>query len=111
MSRYDFVGIHPETRVTIGWDRPLQTFFVQVMKTTRPPSAAADEDADGDTILWIGTVRRELPYAADAIRIARAHAELPSDMGVTLEMDRLRTTGDCDGPAQRTARAFLSGCD
>jgi hypothetical protein len=111
MSRYDFVGIHPETRVTIGWDRPLQTFFVQVMKTTRLPSAAAAEDTDDHTILWIGTNFRELPCAADAIRVARAHAVLPADIGATLEMDRLRTIGDCDGPAQHAARPFLSGGD
>jgi hypothetical protein len=110
MSRYDFAGTHPETRVTIGWDRPLQTFFVQVTKTTRLPSAAAAAD-DDHMILWIGTNCRELPCAADAIGIAGAHAVLPTDIGATLEMDRLRTIGDCDGPAQHAARPFLSGGD
>lgn len=114
MSRYDFTGIAPQSRVTIGWDRPLRTYFVQVMQTSPPFEAdAGDADEQGDerTIVWIGTAPRELPYATDAIRIARAHAELPPDIGITLEMDRLRTIGESDGPAQRDARPFLSGDD
>ncbi len=114
MSRYDFAGIDPDTRVTVGWDRPLHTFFVQVIQTTPPASATSDDDSDNEderTILWIGTAMRELPYAADAIRIARAHAVLPPDIGGTLEMDRLRSAGDSDGPAQRAARPFLSDGD
>ncbi len=51
------------------------------------------------------------PYAADAIRIARAHAVLPPDIGGTLEMDRLRSAGDSDALAQRAARPFLSDGD
>ena len=34
MSRHQFPGIEPGTSVSIGWDRPLGTFFVQVL---RPP--------------------------------------------------------------------------
>lgn len=59
--------------------------------------------------MWVGTTMGETPYAAEAIRVARAHAVLPSDIGATLEMDRLRTAGDRDGPAQQEVQRFLSG--
>ncbi len=110
MSRYDFPGIVPETSLAIGWDRPLQTFFVHVTTTGTVPDIPDDGEVNDDrTILWLGTKPRELPYAADAIRIAKPFAVLPKDLGQTLEVDRLRTAGDSDGPAQRDTRPFLSG--
>ena len=108
MSRHEYAGTAADTRVTIGWNRPLATFFVQVIRVEQP---APDADADTETdlvILWVGTALAELPYAADAIRIAKAHAQLPADIGRTLELDRLRTVGEADGPAQHASRTLLS---
>ena len=101
MSRYDFAARDGVSVVTIGWDRPLATFFVQVsLKTV---SGLGD---DTTVPLWRGTSRGELPTAAAAIEIAAPYADLPTPLGAILEMDRLRSLGEVDGPAQQAARPF-----
>lgn len=101
MSRHSFPGKAGATEVAIGWDRPLATFFVQVLA---PHPVLADEET---TILWQGTAIGELPTAASAIRIAQPYADLPETLGATLETDRLRTVATHDGPAQTTAKRFI----
>ncbi|MES3093439.1 hypothetical protein O6027_17545 [Sphingomonas aerolata] len=100
MSRHTFTG-NAGTTVAIGWDRPLATFFVQVL---RPHPTMESED---DMVEWQGTEPEELPTAASAIEIAARYASLPDDLGATLETDRLKTLGSADGRAQRTVRPFL----
>lgn len=94
MSRHVFTGLQGENTVAIGWDRPLETFFVQVM---RPHPEMEGED---DVLFWKGTDLRELPTAADAIAAARPWAILPTDLGATLETDRMKTLGKSDGEHQ-----------
>jgi len=100
MSRHTFTG-NAGTTVAIGWDRPLATFFVQVL---RPHPNMKDED---DMVEWQGTEADELPTASSAITIAARYASLPDDLGATLETDRLKTLGSTDGPTQRAVRPFL----
>jgi hypothetical protein len=100
MSRHTFTG-NAGTTVAIGWDRPLATFFVQVL---RPHPTMKGEE---DMVEWQGTEPDELPTAAAAIEIAARHASLPDDLGAMLETDRLKTLGSVDGPAQREVRPFL----
>ena len=100
MSRHTFAG-HTGTTVTIGWDRPLGSFFVQV---TRPHPTMEGED---EIVEWQGTEPDELPTAAAAIGIGTHFADLPETLGATLETDRMKTFGAFDGPAQRAARPFL----
>lgn len=102
MSRHDFPGKGVASSVAIGWDRPLATFFVQVMQ---PHPRIDGEEA---TYIWKGTAPGELPTAAAAIEVARPFADLPDDIGATLETDRLRTLGTFDGPAQRAAKPFIA---
>lgn len=97
MSRYEFPGRRGGVSVSIGWDRPLSTFFVQVIQA----------GADDDMLVWEGTSPGEIPTAAQAIRIAADHTDLPEDLGRVLETDRLRTLGMEDGPAQRAAKNFI----
>ncbi|TCM01722.1 hypothetical protein [Sphingomonas sp. PP-CC-3G-468] len=99
MSRHTFTG-NAGTTVAIGWDRPLATFFVQIL---RPHPTMKGED---DMVEWQGTEPDELPTAASAIKIAARYADLPEDLGATLETDRLKTLGSTDGPAQRAVRPF-----
>lgn len=100
MSRHTFTG-NAGTTVAIGWDRPLLTFFVQVL---RPHPTMEGED---DMVEWQGTEPDELPTAASAIAIAARYASLPGDLGATLETDCLKTLGSTDGPAQRAVRPLL----
>lgn len=104
MSRHTFAGTAGIT-VTIGYDRPLATFFVQVFK----PHATMD--GEEETIVWEGTSPGELPTAAAAIAIARDYADLPADLGITLESDRLKTLGRGDGPAQIDFKRFGFGSE
>ncbi|KAF2857183.1 MULTISPECIES: hypothetical protein [Sphingomonas] len=93
MSRHTFVG-PAGVSVAIGWDRPLETFYVQV---SRPDP---EDPGERDTFVWKGLAPGELSTAAAAIAIATPHAALPTDLGTTLETDRLQTLGSFDGPAQ-----------
>ncbi len=102
MSRHTFAG-RAGTTVTIGWDRPLETFFVQVL---RPHSTLEGEE---ETVEWQGTDPGELPTAGAAIAIAASHAELPADLNMTLETDRLKTLGRWDGEAQVVAKQWRFG--
>jgi hypothetical protein len=97
MSRHTFAG-KAGTTVAIGWDRPLQSFFVQV---TRPHP---DERNETDMLVWLGTIFGELPTAAAAIAVAAPYAELPETLGAMLETDRLKTVATPDGAAQIAAR-------
>lgn len=101
MSRHVFTGLQGENTVAIGWDRPLDTFFVQVM---RPDPEIDGED---EILFWRGTDLRELPTAADAIAAARPWASLPADLGATLETDRMKTLGRSDGQHQAEVKRRL----
>lgn len=101
MSRYDFPGKGVASSVAIGYDRPLSTFFVQVMQ---PHPRIDGEEA---TYIWKGSAPGELPTAADAIAVATEYADLPKDLGAKLETDRLKTLGTFDGPAQLAAKPFI----
>lgn len=101
MSRHTFAGKSGATNVTIGWDRPLATFFVQVF---RPDPQQGGEDT---AFIWEGTAAGELPTAASAMRLAEPYADLPPTLGATLETDRLRTVATPDGMAQVAVRRFL----
>lgn len=101
MSRYDFPGKGVASSVAIGWDRPLDTFFVQVMQ---PHPRIEGEEA---TYIWKGAAPGELPTAAAAITVAAEYADLPEDLGAMLETDRLKTLGTFDGRAQEAARPFI----
>ena len=77
MSRHQFPGIEPGTSVSIGWDRPLGTFFVQVL---RPHPHLTGED---ETVAWHGAHPGELTTAAAAVTIASRWADLPADLAIT----------------------------
>ena len=64
-SRHEFTGKADATKVALGWDRPLDTFFVQIF---RPDE---DEEGEDSAFLWVGTAPGELSTAASAIAVAR----------------------------------------
>jgi hypothetical protein len=71
--------------IAIGWDRPLNTYFVQVLDPTR------DEEKPGFEILWRGTSFGEILSADDAIALVSPWAEIPADLRALLILDRIRT--------------------
>lgn len=89
-------------RATVGWDRPLQTFFAQVF----------ERDAEGheDAFVWKGTLPGELPTPRSALDILEPWCDIPDELSPALETDRLLTLATKDGPAQSAAkRALIQG--
>jgi hypothetical protein len=79
------------SRVVVGWDRPLQTFFVQ---------AFAGKGDRERTVVWRGTALAELETPEAALAIASEYAIIPSDLCARLTADRLSSVAIEDGPAQ-----------
>lgn len=105
MSRHS-VPVKPEVNATeawAGWDRPLQTFYVQVFRR----GDTDDDEAEADEILWAGSDVGELRTPDDALRLLAPWCDIPDELSATLQIDRLKTLANRDGPAQQQAKAFL----
>ena len=108
MSRHELMPLpkHPNVGlVVVGWDRPLQTFYVQVHARAE---MMADPDED-ELVVWRGTNLGELPEPADALAIASRYARIPPDLGSRLRIDRLATSASPDGVAQQRMKDWLFG--
>lgn len=90
MSRHELVPLDQDgtiASVAIGWDRPLQTFFLQV------------HGRGGNVIEWRGTRIGAVPAAAPLIARAARYASVPVELEQILEADRRATEDEADGPA------------
>ena len=88
MSRHELAprdDANDHLDIAIGWDRPLNTYFVQVLNPTR------DEEEPGFEILWHGTSFGEILSADDVIALVAPWAEIPADLRALLILDRIRT--------------------
>jgi hypothetical protein len=82
MSRHQIPARDPNHEVIVGWDRPLQTFFVQVYDKRK-------KGTDDELIMWCGASRpRELYEVEDVRRVVGQYAELTADMASTLYGDK-----------------------
>lgn len=83
MSRHEIPARDPAHKIIVGWDHPLQTFFLQVIDRKKE-AAGKDEKF----VRWLGCSLREI-YEVDQLRqrLAR-YAELTPDMGATLYGDK-----------------------
>ncbi|WP_289009531.1 hypothetical protein [uncultured Thermomonospora sp.] len=71
--------------ITVGWDRPLETFFA--MAFDRPP--ADDPDGDDIEVFWHGTTRGEITTIDDLRALLDRHGiTLPDHIADQLEQDR-----------------------
>ncbi|WP_371424511.1 hypothetical protein [Tardiphaga sp.] len=106
MSRHD---LQPKAdqpyvvRATIGWDRPLQTYFAQVFFRTE------DEPDEGEALIWFGTEPGELLTAEAAIAVVAPHAEVPIGLADELDAEMRATIGMKDGQHQAAAKRSLFG--
>lgn len=90
------------TEAWVGWDRPLQTFFVQVFRRTE-----GGDDAEEDEIFWRGSDYGEVRAPDEALRLLAPWCDIPAGLSATLQVDRLKTLANRDGPAQQQGLAFL----
>jgi hypothetical protein len=106
MSRHD---LQPKAdqphvvRATVGWDRPLQTFFAQVFFRTE------DEPDEGEALIWFGTAPGELLTPEAVIAIVAPHVTVPTDLVDTLDADMRATIGIKDGAQQAEAKRSRFG--
>jgi hypothetical protein len=104
MSRHD---LQPKAdqphvvRATVGWDRPLQTFFAQVFFRT--------EDEPDEGVIWFGTAPGELLTPEAAIAIVAPHVTVPTNLVDTLDADMRATIGIKDGTQQAEAKRSRFG--
>lgn len=81
MSRHDYQN--DVARVSIGWDAPLATFFLQIW-------TGNIEDEDAAPTIWLGGFYGEAPQPDPLIAVARRHIpDLPTTLHRQLTVDRL----------------------
>lgn len=69
MSRHELTPLDPNHRVTVGWDRPLGSFFAIVV---------ADED--DDPLLWLGGTPGEIVDPKKMLAKVAAFAVVPAEL-------------------------------
>ena len=84
MSRYSVPAHEARYTIHVGWDGPLETFFVQVFDTT-----TADDDAA--CVLWEGAGFQALPTVEAVQRTLQPYATLPPAIRTQLCHDRAHT--------------------
>jgi hypothetical protein len=97
MSRYEQISSHSGYRIAYGWDRPLGTFFAQVIDTTET------DDDDAHMVLWRGTTARDITRAEDLAAVLAPYVELSAEELAQLRADRAATLDVGPTPLQRLA--------
>lgn len=81
MSRHDFQN--GKARVSIGWDAPLASFFLQVW-------TGDEQDEDEPPAIWLGAFYGEVRAPDPLIAAARRHIpDLPATLHRQLIIDQL----------------------
>ena len=89
MSRHTLDALSPRHEVVVGWDRPMGTFFAQVIDLE-----AVDEDLN--MILWVGGMYQEITRAFAVIEAVMPYAAPPTGLLAVLEAEREATRLDPD---------------
>lgn len=85
MSRYslDMKPGFSDCWAVVGWDRPLNSFFVQVFREGK------NEDEDEEEILWRGGSFQEIVTVEQAAALLAPYAAIPSDVFRQLHIDQM----------------------
>jgi hypothetical protein len=83
MSRHEIPGFSPANKIIVGWDNPLQTFFVQVIDRKKE-----DAGRDEKFLLWLGCSLREIYEVEQLVRLLSLFAKLTPAMQATLYGDK-----------------------
>lgn len=95
MSRYAIP--HPQWEITVGWDHPLQTFFVQVRRLGGKDGSTADP-----LVLWVGTEPKALLTVESVRQSLRRYVAVPREIAAALQRDLEHRTPP--PPLQRQVR-------
>ena len=85
MSRYHVPAHEARYDIHVGWDDPLETYFVQIFNTTTADDAAA-------CMLWEGGGFQALPTVEAVQRALQPYATLPPAICTRLRHDRAHAT-------------------
>lgn len=102
MSRYEITGDDPNMRITVGWDRPLSTYFAQVI------SPEADEESEDYILLWIGCRPYEIATPEALIKPLARYVTPSETILQCLRADRIL---DLDRGPTATQRMLLDLLD
>ncbi len=83
MSRHEIPAKDPAHKIIVGWDHPLQTFFLQVIDR-----AAEAAESDDKMVAWDGCSPREMYEVEHLKRRLARYAELTPETGATLYGDK-----------------------
>jgi hypothetical protein len=83
MSRHEILGFSPANKIIVGWDHPLQTFFVQVIDRK-----AEDAGKDDKFLLWLGCSLREIYEVEQLVKLLSLFADVTPAMRGTLYGDK-----------------------
>ena len=104
MTRYSIDPFSGRFEITIGWDRPLNSFFAQVHDLE-----VSDDDEGDPVVVWVGATHSEiLTPEALQLHIAR-YGTIPDEIMQTLRADRVATLDTGDTRLQRAMRGIAEG--
>ena len=86
MSRYRLLSARRDHETIVGWDNPLQTFFVYVRDTT------TTEEEDDRFVFEKGQRRQEIPTVTELARAVKPYALFPSSVQEALIKDYTERT-------------------
>jgi hypothetical protein len=102
MSRHKIEPFAKRFEVTVGWDRPMNTFFAQV-----EDREVTDEDSD-PVIVWVGTSHSEILRPEALQHHVAKFVTISQEMIDTLHADRAATMDRSDSTLQH-AMKILTG--
>jgi hypothetical protein len=100
MSRHELEPFAKRYEVTVGWDRPLNTFFAQVK------DLQVTDEEDDPVIVWVGTSYSEIPRPEDLQFHIAEFATISNATMEALRSDRARTLDKGNLPLQRVIRGI-----
>ena len=86
MSRYQLSATDGNHEVIVGWDNPLETYFINVRDTR------TTEDEDDRFVLQRGNCRQEIPTVTDLIPLVSPYASVPEKVALALSRDYAERT-------------------
>lgn len=97
MSRHGIEANDPRFEITVGWDHPLNTYFVQVEDNEA-------EDEDDALIVWVGTSYNEIQTPEALQAFIAQYGNIPQEVIKALRDDRAATLDGGPSALQRMAR-------
>lgn len=83
MSRYMLKPKDPKHEVVVGWDNPLNTYFIQVYVPEGTP------EGDDDFLLWSGDRPGQVTDVGVLRSVAGVFAEWPEELSEMLQKQQL----------------------